>query len=298
MNRLNAAMAIIVASSALFCANIQAAVPQVINYQGRLTDGGGAPVADGAQLVKFVIYDAPVGGAVLWDAGFQNVTTENGFFTYALGSNAPLPDDLFSDTSRYLGITVGVDPELSPRSRLESSPYAYHALRADTALSAPSSIGITQRFEEGNSIVTGFFNFLGSDSINCPTDGYVLMNVSLDMNCNHTAGDEDVVFVFLLEAGPIAVLQDQDSRAWSVPSSLPTSQYSTLIGLHKVFPVSAGWNEFEALGFQNAGGGTDNFAESDVTVSLLFIPQAFGTVEVGVPTPPSSPLNNIQLKQE
>ncbi len=112
---------------------LQAAIPQTIQYRGRLTDAAGDPVADGSHLVKFIIYDASSSGNVVWNSGFQTLATSGGLFNYALGSNVAFPDDLFTDTSRYLGITVGVDPEISPRTRLKSSAYSYHSLRSDTA---------------------------------------------------------------------------------------------------------------------------------------------------------------------
>ncbi len=108
----------------LLAVSISAQVPNTINYQGRLTDASGSPVADGAYLVKFIIYDAAVGGADLWNTGFQNITTNGGLFTYELGSNIALPAGIFDDTTRYLGITVGTDAELFPRSKLNTVPYA------------------------------------------------------------------------------------------------------------------------------------------------------------------------------
>ncbi|HXF48884.1 MAG TPA: hypothetical protein VNL73_05605, partial [Verrucomicrobiae bacterium] len=42
------------------------AVPQLINFQGILKDGGGNPVADGSYSVTFTIYDAATGGTTLW----------------------------------------------------------------------------------------------------------------------------------------------------------------------------------------------------------------------------------------
>lgn len=117
----------------LFTASVNAAVPQTINYQGRLTDAAGDPVPNVPILVKFTIWDAAAAGAMLWNSGFQSVTPEDGLFTYPLGSMVNLPDNLFTDTIRYLGITIGADPELVPRERFRTVPYAYHALRADTA---------------------------------------------------------------------------------------------------------------------------------------------------------------------
>ncbi len=113
--------------------SLLATVPQLISHQGRLTDGAGTPVADGPYLIKFTIYDAPVGGSVLWNAGFQSVTVVDGLFTYVLGADVAFPDGLFSGgTDRWLGITVGVDPEIVPRTQVLASAYALHSQRADT----------------------------------------------------------------------------------------------------------------------------------------------------------------------
>jgi hypothetical protein len=111
-----------------------AAVPGVINYQGRLTDASGEPVADETYQIKFKIYGSVSGADSLWTSGFQSIKVEGGLFTHLLGSTNPLPNGLFeSDTIRYLGITVGTDAEISPRSRLVSSAYSYKAAYSDTA---------------------------------------------------------------------------------------------------------------------------------------------------------------------
>ena len=125
------AILVLLSSLAVF-----AAVPQLINYQGVLTDSTGATVPDAAYMVKFIIWDDPTAtgaGNEKWNSNFQTVNTVDGLFEYTLGSNVNLPDNLFSDTTRWLGITVGTDPEINPRARLVSTGYACHALRADTA---------------------------------------------------------------------------------------------------------------------------------------------------------------------
>lgn len=110
-----------------------AAVPQLISFQGRLTDGG-SPIPNDTILIKLKIYDAPLDGTTLWDNGFRGVPVINGLFSYLLGDSTALPDNLFSsDTVRYLGIQVGLDAEISPRTRLTTVGFAYKALRADTA---------------------------------------------------------------------------------------------------------------------------------------------------------------------
>ena len=110
--------------------NVAALAPHLVSYQGRLTDSGGSPVADAVYSVTFKIYDDPVGGIVLWGET-QNVTTSNGLFSVQLGTVTPIdPSAVFGDSTTYLAIQVGADPELTPRTRLTSTPYALTAANA------------------------------------------------------------------------------------------------------------------------------------------------------------------------
>jgi len=111
-----------------------AEIPEVINYQARLLDSEGLPVSDGSYQIRFSIYGSESGDDTLWSSGFQSVDVEGGTVYYMIGSNLPLPNDLFSSgIDRYLGITVDPNPEYSPRIKMSSVGYAYHSLRSDTA---------------------------------------------------------------------------------------------------------------------------------------------------------------------
>lgn len=115
----------------------EAQIPQIINYQGRLTNDTGQPVADSDYLVKFTIWSDGSSfdpSDSLWSSGYRTITVADGLFSYPLGDTVQLPQDLFSsDVGRWLGIKVGADPEISPRVPLISVPYAFRALNADTA---------------------------------------------------------------------------------------------------------------------------------------------------------------------
>ena len=102
--------------------------PNVINYQGRLTTPAGEPVPNGNYSVVFTIYNQA--GSPLWSSGPQMVAVIQGLFSYALGSTTILPDTLFNSTGttlRYLGIKIGTDPEITPRTLLTSVPFASSA---------------------------------------------------------------------------------------------------------------------------------------------------------------------------
>lgn len=100
---------------------------QMINYQGRLTDSAGMPI-NGNTTVTFSIYDGETVGTSLWSET-QTVTVNQGIYQVQLGTINPIPDDLFNGSERFLGVKVGSDPELTPRSRITSVAYAFNSQR-------------------------------------------------------------------------------------------------------------------------------------------------------------------------
>jgi hypothetical protein len=99
-------------------------VPQLVNIQGRLADDLGEPLLDGSHQVIFSIYTAASGGAPAWTST-RNVTTLEGVFGATLGESIALPDSVFENASLWLGLAVEADPEMTPRQRLTSVPYAF-----------------------------------------------------------------------------------------------------------------------------------------------------------------------------
>ncbi len=109
-----------------------AAVPQLINYQGVLTDSTGSGLDTTVSMV-FTIYDDPSAGVSVWTETQPVVTVSAGLFNVLLGSVAPILDTVFNGTTRYLGIAVAGDPEISPRTALVSVPYAQRVSTVDGA---------------------------------------------------------------------------------------------------------------------------------------------------------------------
>ncbi len=116
----------------LFCL-AWADVPRLINFQGCLRDGSGNPVAISSDSVTFKYIAAPPGVNEIW-AETQSVNTVSGLFSILLGSSHPLPDSVFNDTLRWLGIRIDSDPEMAPRQRLVSVGYSYRVGTVDEAL--------------------------------------------------------------------------------------------------------------------------------------------------------------------
>jgi len=120
-------------------------VPNIVNYQGMLTDDYGVPL-DTTVSMSFTVYDSLSGGSAVWSETHSSVAVSAGVFSVMLGSNTSggVPASVFSDSGRFLGITVGGGSEYSPRVTFSSVAYSYEAGHADTAdyaLSAPGSGG-------------------------------------------------------------------------------------------------------------------------------------------------------------
>jgi len=113
-----------------------AQVPQLINYQGKLLKPDGTPVADGPYAMTFAIYAQPTGGVALWSEPQTAVQVKKGLFSVLLGSVNNLPANIFASPDRFFGVTVGTDPEMTPRQQITTAAYAFKAAVADKATEA------------------------------------------------------------------------------------------------------------------------------------------------------------------
>lgn len=102
-----------------------AVVPTTIAFQGYLTDTGGAPV-DGSANLELALYPVDAGGTALWTEIHSGVPVNQGVFAIALGEATPFPSDLF-DGPLFLGVRVDGAPEMTPRTELRSTAYAFAA---------------------------------------------------------------------------------------------------------------------------------------------------------------------------
>ncbi len=116
---------------AVFClaASAWAQVPDKMNYEVMLTDDSDVPLADQAVTLVFRIYNADIGGVMLWNETHVTATNSIGIVSVVLGTTTPMSPNSFIQP---LWVEVEVDGEtLSPRRELTSSPYAIHAYDAD-----------------------------------------------------------------------------------------------------------------------------------------------------------------------
>lgn len=107
------------------------AVPQLISYQGNLTDSGGQPLT-GNFLMNFSLYSVASGGSSLWNEQ-QSVAIQNGIFSVNLGSVAAFSGSEFGSSELYLEVQIsnGSWEQLSPRQRLTSTLFSYRAADSD-----------------------------------------------------------------------------------------------------------------------------------------------------------------------
>lgn len=114
-----------------FAGPAHAQVPQLMNYQARLTDSSGVPLNSPPNYeITFSVYDVATGGTALWTET-QTVVITNGLLSTLLGSVTSLPTNLFVGGERYLGVKVGTDAEMAPRSRIVSVAYSLNADKLD-----------------------------------------------------------------------------------------------------------------------------------------------------------------------
>lgn len=105
-----------------------------LNYQGRLLDSSQDPVT--ATLnITFKIYSSPVFTGHLWTET-QSVVVTDGLFNVILGSVTPIDISVLQGT-RYLGVSVAGDPEISPRTEILISPLSEQSNNSDNLNNQP-----------------------------------------------------------------------------------------------------------------------------------------------------------------
>lgn len=211
------------------CAQSLASVPPMINYQGKLMQPSGVPVPDGTYSMTFAIYAAPTGGTALWSETNSSVQVKGGLFSVLLGSVINLPTNIFDSPDRWFGVTVGADPEMTPRQRIASVAYASQATTAETAMSVADGAVTTGKIADGAVTDTKLATISTAGKVSgaaitslssIPTDAGVLPIVnggtgSATQNFVGLLGDQTVAGVKTFSSFPVT------------PSSAPTMDYQT-----------------------------------------------------------------------
>lgn len=138
-------------------------VPNLINYQGKLTDAAGELLPNGIYGVAFRIWNkkdaALPGNTLVWGQEYD-VALQSGIFNVILGAPGGLPltnaavNDLsfaFTEAERYIGLTMtrgtnGVaipsPGEIIPRQQVLTAPYAVTASYASVAQNVVNGVPV------------------------------------------------------------------------------------------------------------------------------------------------------------
>jgi trimeric autotransporter adhesin len=122
-----------IAAAMLLLSGPAFAVPDLVSFQGRLTDSTGTPI-EGARNMTFRLYDNALGGTELWYETQTDVAITGGLYDVRLGSVSPLEESLFAGDAVYLQVEIDNGSAweiLTPRIRLTSTAFAFRAADAD-----------------------------------------------------------------------------------------------------------------------------------------------------------------------
>lgn len=115
---------------------------------------------------------------------------------------------------------------------------------------------------------------LAQQSITCPTDGFVLVIGSCQVDVVHSGGGNSTA-EFGVSNQPDMLDSDQQ-KEWTIAGIQASATYRNVISAQKVFPVTAGTSTFYLLGRRIEG--VSGFKAYDKTLSLIFVPMAYGSV--------------------
>lgn len=154
-------------------------VPQLIHYQAKLTDSGGTPL-NGTFDITFRIYNVASGGTALWTEPRPGFSISSGNLNVLLGSVTTIPTTLFDEPTRYLGIQIDTDPEMSPRQQIVSNAYSFRAHSAQNWLPG----GALYEFPSTDTPVAIPQMSSGSSSINVSGAPTSISTITVDVDIN------------------------------------------------------------------------------------------------------------------
>ncbi|TFG97657.1 MAG: tail fiber protein [Calditrichales bacterium] len=186
----------------------QNSVPQLINYQGFLTNQNGEALTNNYNLI-FRLYPDTSTLNSDWNEE-QTVKVVNGMYNVLLGSSIPLSAEIL-DNNSFLGITVKGEVEMKPRLHLVSVPYSYHSDKVDNEDAADfvhvigDTMTGTLTLDGGDINTNGKVKELGNDLI--PRGVIVMWSGILDSIpagwaiCNGDSGTPDLTNRFIYGVG-------------------------------------------------------------------------------------------------
>lgn len=236
------------------------AEPQTITHQGLLTSPSGTPL-DTVVSVAFKLYNNVDSPTPFWSE-VQSVTIAGGLYDVALGTVTPFPGDFLNDGTTWLGITVGEDAEMLPRSMLRSVPFAFRVRTVDDASGGDIASDVLIR----GKLTVGNFN------TNTGTQAFVSGNQSTASGDYSTASGQQCTASgpYSTVCGGLNNLASGDfsnigggsvQEAGGNYSTISGGHFNNAAGLYST--ISGGQYNFATVDHATVGGGKGNHAYAE-----------------------------------
>lgn len=138
--RVDSLLLAIVLSMLTAGSDVRAAAPELMSYQGVLTDEDGRVVENGLYGLTFRIFGTATSGTAVWTQTLS-VQVEDGLYNVILSQ--PGLATAIAPAPRFLEVRINSGPgiasavTLAPRQQLSSVPYALRAVEADKTTPGP-----------------------------------------------------------------------------------------------------------------------------------------------------------------
>jgi len=134
-----------------------AQIPQMVSFQGYLSDSNGEPISDGNYEVTFRLFDALTEGNSVWEETYS-MEIVGSLISANLGSFNPI---ILPETGiPFLEIQIG-DEILTPRQEITSSFFAFKSSESDTADFAKNiPLYFTLQLDSLSTITDSLFNLV------------------------------------------------------------------------------------------------------------------------------------------
>jgi hypothetical protein len=204
------------------CGTALAAAPNLLQYQGRLTDNAGVAL-NGAFNTTFTIYSDSAGTATLWTET-RSVTYANGLFSLTLGTGTAIPATVSNGLDRFLGIKVAPDAaDMLPRQRLAATVFARRAAEADHATNADLATTATNATNSTNA--TNATNANHATVADAVTSAPVIVTKQGPFSLSVTAGTSAEVVAVTITVPVAGIINVSGTAMGQLSHVLSTSNY-------------------------------------------------------------------------